>query len=76
MPVAMADENEDPREVPWHPRFASQVVGHDEAIAGFNASFVSGRPHHAWLITGPMGIGKATFAYAVARYVLAQTMDA
>jgi DNA polymerase III subunit delta' len=72
----MADENEDPREVPWHPRFASQVVGHDEALSGFKASFASGRPHHAWLITGPMGIGKATFAYAVARHVLAQTMDA
>ncbi len=72
----MADENEDPREVPWHPRFANQLVGHDTALAAFKSSFASGRPHHAWLITGAMGIGKATFAYAAARHVLAQTMDA
>ncbi len=72
----MADEVEDPREVPWHPRFAGVVTGHEAAVAGFKASFASGRPHHAWLITGPMGIGKATFAYAMARHVLAQTMEA
>jgi DNA polymerase-3 subunit delta' len=27
--------------------------------------------HHAWLIEGPLGIGKATLAYAMARFVLA-----
>ncbi len=72
----MSDENEDPREVAWHPRFATSLVGHDAAFDGFKSSFASGRPHHAWLISGPTGIGKATFAYAVARHVLAQTMDA
>ncbi|MBV9549115.1 MAG: DNA polymerase III subunit delta', partial [Alphaproteobacteria bacterium] len=30
----------------------------------------SGRPPHAWLITGPPGIGKATLAYRMARYLL------
>ncbi|HTT84064.1 MAG TPA: DNA polymerase III subunit delta', partial [Rhizomicrobium sp.] len=30
-----------------------------------------GRPPQAWLITGPLGIGKATFAYRIARYLLA-----
>jgi DNA polymerase III subunit delta' len=72
----MVEESEDPREVPWHPRYAGQVTGHDGAIENFKTSFASGRPHHAWLIAGPMGIGKATFAYAMARHVLAQTMDA
>jgi DNA polymerase III subunit delta' len=70
----MADDLEDPREVPWHPRFASSVVGHEEAQAGFKLSFASGRPHHAWLMSGPKGIGKATLAYSLARHVLAQSM--
>jgi DNA polymerase III subunit delta' len=74
--MVMAEENEDPREVPWHPRFAKAVVGHEAAFDGFKASFGSGRPHHAWLLAGPMGIGKATLAYAMARHVLGQNMGA
>jgi DNA polymerase III subunit delta' len=70
----LADEVEDPREVPWHPRFAVSVRGHDVAFDGFKDAFASGRPHHAWLLTGPMGIGKATLAYAMARHVLSQSM--
>jgi len=31
--------------------------------------------HHAWLITGPKGIGKATLAWRVARFLLATPMD-
>jgi len=31
----------------------------------------SGRMHHAWLLTGPSGIGKATLAYRFARHLLA-----
>lgn len=72
----MAEENEDPREVPWHPRFAPNVFGHDDAMAGFKAAFDSGRPHHAWMITGPSGIGKASFAYHIACYVLSQNKNA
>ncbi len=72
----MVDESADPREVPWHPRFSTHVVGHDAAFDGFKASFASGRPHHAWLITGRSGIGKATLAYSMARHVLAQSMEA
>jgi DNA polymerase III subunit delta' len=72
----MAEESEDPREVPWHPRFAPSVSGHTEAIADFEAAFSSGRPHHAWLISGPMGIGKATLAYQLAAKVLSQNADA
>jgi DNA polymerase III subunit delta' len=71
----MAEELEDPREVAWHPRFAPVVVGHSEAETGFKTSFASGRPHHAWLISGPKGVGKATLAYAFARHVLSQSMS-
>jgi DNA polymerase-3 subunit delta' len=34
-------------------------------------AYRSGRMHHAWLICGPKGIGKATLAYRFARFVLA-----
>jgi DNA polymerase III subunit delta' len=70
----LAEENEDPREVPWHPRFAAQALGHDQAFQSFRSAFDSGKPHHAWLITGAEGIGKATLAYAMARHVLSQSM--
>ena len=69
----VADDQEDPREVSWHPRFATRLVGHDQAIAHFEKAFASGRPHHAWLIHGPKGIGKATMAYALARRILGQS---
>jgi DNA polymerase III subunit delta' len=70
------EESEDPREVAWHPRFAAAVVGHKSAHAQFTQSFASGKPHHAWMITGSMGIGKATLAYNLARHILASGRDA
>ncbi|MEO7177304.1 MAG: DNA polymerase III subunit delta' [Allosphingosinicella sp.] len=45
--------------------------GHDAAVAGFRDAFDSGRLHHAWLISGPQGIGKALFAAKAALRVLA-----
>ena len=45
--------------------------GHDEAVAAFRAGLDEGRLHHAWLITGPEGIGKALFADKAALCVLA-----
>jgi DNA polymerase III subunit delta' len=71
----MADTLEDPREVSWHPRHAAQVFGHEAAKNGFVSTFNAGRPHHAWLLTGPQGIGKATLAYALAHQVLAANAD-
>lgn len=72
----MADENEDPREVPWHPRHAFQILGHDSERQRFEDAVASGKPHHAWLITGPQGIGKATLAYKLAEHVLSLTNPA
>jgi DNA polymerase-3 subunit delta' len=46
--------------------------GHDEAVAAFGSALASGRLHHAWLITGPEGVGKALFADKAALRVLAQ----
>ncbi len=46
------------------------VIGHDDAAATLVESYRSGRMHHAWLVTGPKGIGKATLAFRFARYAL------
>ncbi|WP_424973459.1 DNA polymerase III subunit delta' [Dinoroseobacter sp. S124A] len=54
-----------------HPRFAEQVFGHDAAEAALLDAIGSGRLHHAWLLTGPKGIGKASFAWRAARALLA-----
>ncbi|MFO1033657.1 MAG: DNA polymerase III subunit delta' [Hyphomicrobiales bacterium] len=66
----MAEDVDDPREVAWHPRLAQRLVGHRAAVAAFREAMDSGRPHHAWLLCGPKGVGKATFAYAMARDIL------
>ncbi|HEX8443838.1 MAG TPA: DNA polymerase III subunit delta' [Allosphingosinicella sp.] len=49
----------------------SRLFGHDSAVAAFRESHASGRLHHAWLISGPEGIGKALFAHKAALRVLA-----
>jgi DNA polymerase-3 subunit delta' len=51
---------------------ATQLVGHDEQVAALRAASDSGRLHHAWLLTGPEGIGKASFALAAATRLLAE----
>jgi len=53
------------------PRETAELVGHAAAEAGLLKAWESGRLAHAWLITGPPGIGKATLAYRFARFVLA-----
>src|SRR5260370_9443597 len=54
-----------------HPRETSLLCGHREAETALLAAYRSGRIPHAWLIGGPHGIGKATLAYRMARFVLA-----
>jgi DNA polymerase III subunit delta' len=53
------------------PRHQDKLFGHAEAEAALLNGFRSGRLHHAWLIGGPAGIGKATLAYRFVRYLLA-----
>ena len=67
----MADDAPDPREVDWHPRRRHLLIGHYEAVMQLTRGLASGRQHHAWLITGPKGIGKATLGFALARRLLA-----
>jgi DNA polymerase-3 subunit delta' len=54
-----------------HPRETSALFGHPEAEAALLNAYRSGRIPHAWLIGGAQGIGKATLAYRMARFVLA-----
>ncbi len=53
------------------PRANPYLRGHEAAEALVAEALRGGRFHHAWLITGPPGIGKATFAYRFARRLLA-----
>lgn len=49
---------------------ALPLFGHDIAEASFLSAYRSGRLHHAWLIEGPSGIGKARLAERIAAYLL------
>jgi DNA polymerase III subunit delta' len=54
-----------------HPRETTDLFGHREAEMALLNAYRSGRIPHAWLIGGAQGIGKATLAYRMARFVLA-----
>ena len=53
-----------------HPRETLDLFGHREAEKTLLSAYRSGRIPHAWLIGGAQGIGKATLAYRMARFVL------
>jgi DNA polymerase-3 subunit delta' len=54
-----------------HPRETRVLFGHSAQQAEFLQTFASGRLHHAWMLTGPKGVGKATLAWHLARFLLA-----
>ncbi len=56
-----------------HPRFTNELFGHGDAERQLAAGLATGELHHAWLLTGPEGIGKATLAYRFARAALGAT---
>ncbi len=60
---------DDPPEL-RNPRATAEVYGHDDAQAEFLAAYNASRIHHAWLITGPKGIGKATLAWRFVKHLL------
>ncbi|MDG4649347.1 DNA polymerase III subunit delta' [Roseibacterium sp. SDUM158017] len=59
-----------------HPRETVRLFGQDAAEAAFLAALNSGRLPHGWLLTGPRGVGKATFAWRAARYLIATPPEA
>jgi DNA polymerase-3 subunit delta' len=48
------------------------LYGHEAAVASFRAALDSARLHHAWLLAGSEGVGKALFADKAALRVLAE----
>src|ERR1700722_1789174 len=58
-----------------NPRENLKLFGHQEILKAFLKSFHSDRFSHAWIIAGPSGIGKATFAFHMARYILSGRKD-
>ncbi len=54
-----------------HPRETFTLVGHQAAEQAVLDAWNSGKMHHAWLLTGPKGVGKATLAYGMARFLFA-----
>ncbi|MBP5699062.1 MAG: AAA family ATPase [Alphaproteobacteria bacterium] len=53
-----------------HPYENPYLIGHDDEVKMFLSAYNSGTLHHGWLITGDEGIGKATLAYKIARFLL------
>ena len=58
-----------------HPVSTGLYYGHKAEIQNLEESLCSGRFHHGWIFSGPLGIGKATLAYHVARVLLGQSED-
>lgn len=57
---------------PLPPRRNPDIFGQEEAERRLVAALESGRLPHAWLLTGKAGIGKATLAYRLVRFLLAR----
>lgn len=52
------------------------LFGHEKAESSFLLAAKSGHLHHGWIIEGPKGVGKATFAMRIAAYMLgAKTLN-
>jgi len=53
-----------------HPSEATTIFGQDSAQQQFLNAFDRGRLHHAWLLSGPRGVGKATLVWKIAKFLL------
>lgn len=58
-----------------HPRETSKLIGQSNAETAFLEAFNGDRLHHGWLLTGPKGVGKATLAWRIARFLLTTPKD-
>src|SRR5258708_39535542 len=71
-PARRDSETEEPDRIAGynHPRATYDLIGQDAALVRAARAIRAGRPPQAWLSAGLPGIGKATLAYRIARYVL------
>lgn len=69
----LSDDLPEPDRAPGapHPRETPVLFGQHRAEAAFLEAYNSGRLHHGWLLTGARGVGKATLAWRIARFLLA-----
>lgn len=58
-----------------YPGEHQNLFGHDEALNKFAEIYSNGRMHHAWLISGQKGIGKASFALNIAGHIFRHPVD-
>lgn len=56
-----------------NPKTNPYLLSHIKQEEEFFSAFKSSQLHHSWLITGPNGIGKASLAYRIARYIFTLT---
>jgi DNA polymerase III subunit delta' len=52
------------------PRENADIIGHDDVMADFLLAYNKGKMPCGWLLSGSKGIGKATMAYRMARFML------
>ena len=57
----------------WRPKKFSEVVGQDFAIKSIASGLKAQKVHHAYLLTGPRGIGKTTIARIIAKAINCET---
>tara|TARA_R110002096_G_scaffold22830_4_gene73128 strand:+ start:56 stop:1195 length:1140 start_codon:yes stop_codon:yes gene_type:complete len=76
-PGTALEDRPEPDRVPGapHPRETKTLIGHAAAEQVFLDAFNAGRLHHGWMITGPRGLGKATLAWKIARFLLTTPKD-
>ena len=53
-----------------HPMLTNEIIGHSSQKLSFLSSFASNRLPQCWLLAGDMGIGKASFAWLIAKFLL------
>src|SRR5215467_11594918 len=59
----------------YRPQSFAEVLGHDETMASLQRRLESDSPPHAFLLTGPSGIGKTTVARIIAIYIGAEIIE-
>lgn len=61
-----------PLDLTLSPRLQRDLVGHAAPWEHMSNQYREGKLHPSWILTGPKGIGKSTFAYRFARYILGE----
>ncbi len=57
-----------------HPSHAKKLIGHKKPWQTFMKCQKDNKIHHAWIISGPKGIGKATFSWKIAESLFHETL--